>query len=155
MWKQTPCFATLAATLSTGIDSLVLLGACFPGTLRNRLKAEKKLVMPAGDIWRFAKMFIFWWNSGCSGGFVILRNRKDGWESCTKTSSESSTDDSFVVQERLTLSDQSQKVLEGARALSQCFLPSSLCCWGRWRAQNPGLFRPALQGHDGMGLVPL
>lgn len=62
--------------MSTLCASSVLVQVHFPGALRNRLKAEKTLVMPAAEIWRLARLLVFWLCSGHPERFVILN--KDG-----------------------------------------------------------------------------
>lgn len=124
--------------------SSVLVQGRFPGALRNRLKAEEALAMPAAETWRLAQLLLFWFCSGCPGGFVILnKDGQGGQEGCIKTSSKSSTDCRFGtwkmlsgVQERLRVFEPQSKVFlrEGTGALSLSFLPISLCCWWRWTA---------------------
>jgi len=122
----------------------VLVQGHFPGALRNRLKAEKTLVMPAAEIWRLARLLIFPWCSGCPGGLVILnKDGQVGQEGSVKTSGKSSTDCRFGtlkmlsgVQERLSVFEAQSKVFlpEGARAFSHRFLPISVHCGWRWTA---------------------
>lgn len=130
--------------LCSGVASSVLVQVHFPCALRNRLKAEKMLVMPAPEMWKIAWLLVFWWYAGCPGGLLILnKNGQGGQEGCTKTSGKNRTDFRFGalkmlsgVQEGLRAFEPRSKVflLEGARALSPCFLPISLRCVGRWTA---------------------
>jgi len=65
--------------LSTGIASSILIREHLPGTLQKRSKAEKKLVMPARDIWRLAQMLMFWWNCGFFRRVCHPKQQQAGW----------------------------------------------------------------------------
>lgn len=76
------CFLTLAATLCADSASSVLVQVHFPGALRNRLKAEKTLVIAAAEIRSIVWVWAYCW---CSPGLVLLdEDGQGGQEGCAK-----------------------------------------------------------------------
>lgn len=76
------CFLTLAGTLCADRASSVLVQVHFPGALRDRLKAEKTLVIAVAEIRSIVWVWAYCW---CSPGLVPLdEDGQGGQEGCAK-----------------------------------------------------------------------